>query len=304
MKRFLLLLFLVPLYQFLDAQTPTDAVMMKQRESCFALIYDQVSFDEYWEGTDLRDNATIATVTRYTVLPMIAIGLHDRVNLIVGLPYVKTESSEPNGGYLQGVKGFQDLSFALKADILNKQMGPGKLAALTTVGYSTPATNYLSDYRPYSIGFGANEFSLRGILEYKLDMGVYVRVAGAYLWRGQTKAERDYYYANGSYYTAWMDVPDAWNYHAVAGIKLFDNSLLFELQYSGLKSTSGDDIRKYNAAQPTNKVNEDQVGIKTQYYFKKLKGLGVLGYYQQVINGRNTAKLNGFGGGITYQFKI
>jgi hypothetical protein len=135
-------------------------------------------------------------------------------------------------------------------------------------------------------------------------MGVYVRVAGAYLWRGQTKAERDYYYANGSYYTAWMDVPDAWNYNAVAGIKLFDNSLIFELQYSGLKSTSGDDIRKYNAAQPTNKVNEDQVGFKTQYYFKQLKGLGVLGYYQQVINGRNTAKFNGFGAGVTYQFKI
>jgi hypothetical protein len=303
MKQYLLII-LVAFPSLIWAQTPSDAVMMKQRESCFALIYDQVAFDDYWEGTDLRDNATIATVTRYTVLPMIAIGLHDRVNLILGLPYVKTESSEPNGGRLEGAKGFQDLNIAVKVELLNKKIGPGKLAALTNVGYSTPSTNYLSDYRPYSLGFGANEFSLRGILQYKLDMGVYVRVTGAYLWRGQTKVERDYYYANGSYYTPWMDVPDAWNYQAVAGIKLFDNSLLFELQYSSLKSTSGDDIRKYNAPQPTNKVNEDQVGVKAQYYFKQLKGLGVLGYYQQVIDGRNTAKFNGFGAGVTYQFKI
>jgi hypothetical protein len=303
MKQYLLII-LVALPSLLWAQTPFDAVMMKQRESCFALTYEQGSWDEYWEGTNLRENGTVATVSRYTVLPMIAIGLHDKLNLILGLPYVKTESSEPNGGYFEGAKGLQDVSFALKAELLNKQMGPGKLAALTTLGYSTPATNYLSDYRPYSIGFGANELSLRGILQYQLDMGVYVRASGAYLWRGQTKAERDYYYANGSYYTAWMDVPDAWNYNAVAGIKLFDNSLIFEMQYARLKSTSGDDIRKYNAAQPTNKVNEDQVGFKTQFYFKKPKGLGALAYYTQVIDGRNTGKFTSFGGGLTYLFKI
>lgn len=304
MKKLLLLIFLIPLLHTIRAQTPSDAVMMKQRESCFALIYDQGSWDKYWEGTDLRENATVATVSRYTVLPMIAIGLHDRLNLILALPYVKTQSSEPNGGKMEGAKGFQDLSFAFKAEIFSRQIGPGKLHLLATAGYSTPATNYLSDYRPYSIGFGANEFSLRGIAQYKFDMGIYVRVAGAYLWRGETKAERDYYYANGSYYTAWMDVPDAWNYNAVAGMKLFDNSLLFELYYTALKSTSGDDIRKYNAAQPTNKVNEDLVGFKTQYYFKNIKGLGLLAYYNQVIEGRNTGKFASFGGGITYLFKI
>lgn len=186
----------------LFAQTLTDAVMMKQRESCFALIYEQASFDHYWEGTYLRTNGTIATVSRYTVLPMITIGIHDKVNLIIANPYIKTESSEPNGGKFAGAKGFQDLNLALKGEIINKQMWKGKLAALATIGYSTPITNYLSDYRPYSIGFGAIEFSLRGIVQYKLDMGIYARGALAYLWRGQTKAERDYYYNNGSYYTA------------------------------------------------------------------------------------------------------
>ncbi|NJM24546.1 MAG: hypothetical protein HC859_02455 [Bacteroidia bacterium] len=193
------------------AQTPTDAIMMKQREFCAALIYDHGVFDQYYEGTDLRVNGTIETVTRTTALAMLAIGLHDKLNLIVTVPYVKTESGEPNGGHFNGARGFQDMSFALKGELVNMQVGPGKLAALATLGYSTPMTNYLSDYMPYSLGFGANELSMRAIGQYRFDMGVYARATVSYLWRGQTKAERDYYYNNGSYYTAWMDVPNAWH---------------------------------------------------------------------------------------------
>ncbi|MBL7871117.1 MAG: transporter [Cyclobacteriaceae bacterium] len=288
----------------LTAQTPSDAIMMKQKELCFALIYDHGSWNQYWEGTYLRSNQTVATLTRKMVMPMVAIGIMDQLNLFVGMPFVKTESSEPNGGRFQGVQGFQDLNIAVKYEMLKKQLGKGKLAVLATGGYATPITNYLSDYRPYSIGNGTNELSVRGISEYKLDKGPYARVAVAYLFRGQTKAERDYYYNNGSYYTPWMDVPDAWEINGVAGIWMLDNSLKVEVNYYGLKSTSGDDVRPYNAPQPTNKVQFDQVGFLGQYYVKKVKGLGVLAYYNQVVNGRNWGKFSSFGVGGTYQFKI
>jgi hypothetical protein len=101
-----------------------------------------------------------------------------------------------------------------------------------------------------------------------------------------------------------MDVPNAWNYDVVAGIWLLENSLQLEARYIGLRSTSGDDIRKYNAAQPTNKVDEDAVAFKAQYWFKNVKGLGLLAYYTHVFNGRNVPKYSGLGGGVTYQFKI
>lgn len=297
-------LFLQLLAYGLAAQTPSDAIMMEQRQSCAAVIYENSRFDEYWEGTLLRTNGTIETVTRNMVVPMIAIGLFDQLNLLVSAPYVQTKSSEPNGGYFAGARGFQDLTLDLKGQVLNKQLGPGKLAFLLNAGFSTPITNYLSDYRPYSIGFGANEYSLRGILQYRLDMGVYARGAVAYLERGQTKAERDYYYNNGSYYTPWMDVPSAWNYHAVAGIWVLQNSLKVEVNYVGLQSTSGDDIRPYNAAQPTNKVSFDQLGGSAQYYPKSLKGLGALVYYNQVLSGRNLGKSTQIGAGLTYLFKV
>ena len=288
----------------LSAQTPADAIMMKQREFCLAFVYEHASFDQYWEGTYLRSNGTIQTVKRNAMVPMVAIGVLDRLNLLVSAPYVQTKSTEPNGGFFAGAKGFQDLGLALKGQILEKQLGSGKLALLATAGFSTPMTNYLSDYRPYSIGFGANEYSGRAILQYKLDKGLYLRSSLAYLHRGQTKTERDYYYNNGSYYTPWMDVPSAWNFDAVAGYWLFNYRLKVEANYVGLKSTSGDDIRPYNAAQPTNKVSFDQLGLSAQYYPKSLNGLGGLLYFNQIINGRNLGKATIFGGGLTYQFKI
>lgn len=288
----------------LIAQTPTDAIMMQQREFCFAGIYNYGSWNQYWEGSTLRKNETVHVLERTMLLPMVAIGIHNQVNLIVAAPYVKTESKEPNGGKFAGAQGFQDISIALKSQFLNKQIGSGRLAFLNTISFSTPMTNYLSDYRPYSIGFGAYELGLRGILHYQLDKGPYARTSIAHLWRGQTEAERDYYYNNGSYYTALMDVPNAWNIQAVLGTWLLDYSLKVEANYTSLISTSGDDIRKYNAGQPTNKTESGQIGITAQFYFQKVKGLGVLAQFSETISGRNVGKTTLFGAGFTYQFKL
>ncbi len=289
-------------YMPASAQTPSDALMMKKREACIALIYDRGTFDQYWEGTTLRSNETIATVTRVSVMPMIAVGILDQLNVYVGVPYVKTESSEPNGGQLQGAKGFQDLTVALKYRVVNTETAQGKLSAYVASGFALPVSNYLSDYRPYSLGNGTQELSLRGIVQYRWNMGLYLRGMGGHFFRGQTEAERDYYYNNGSYYTRWMDVPNAWEYNAVAGFWLFNNTLKIEGSYYKLQSTSGDDIRKYNAAQPTNRVVFDQVAASAQYFSKQVKGVGILAYYNQMLNGRNMGKVTGFGLGATYQF--
>ena len=288
----------------LQAQTPSDSWMMNKGEVCIALTYDHGAFDEYWEGSYLRSNGTIATVSRKTIMPMVAVGITDNLNFYVSVPYVKTQSSNPNGGLLQGAEGFQDLSLAVKYRALNRGFGNGKLELFAAGGFSTPLTNYLSDYRPYSLGNGTEEWSLRGIALYKFNMGVYLRAMGGHLFRGQTKAERDYYYNNGSYYSAWMDVPNAWEYSIVAGIWLLDSKLKLEASFYDLQSTSGDDIRRYNAPQPTNKVNFSQVGFSAQYYFKSLKGVGLLAYSSQVLNGRNTGKSTVFGAGATYQFHL
>lgn len=286
------------------AQTPSDGLMMPSKNVCVLFSYDMGSFDRYWEGTKLRSNETIATVDQNMIMPMAAIGILDNLNFYVSLPYVSTESSEPNGGKFTGARGFQDIGFAVKYRPFREEVGNGRLSALVTAGFSTPISNYLSDYRPYSIGSGAPEFSLRGIGQYQWNNGFYIRAALAHLWRGYTEAERDYYYNNGSYYTAWMDVPNAVTYEGILGKWFFENSLKLELSYFSLNSTSGDDIRAYNAAQPTNRVEFDRVGFSAQYFFKSIKGLGVVAYHNRVVDGRNAPKMSNTGFGITYQFNV
>ncbi len=137
---------------------------------------------------------------------MIVGGITDKINFIVSLPYVKTSAT---GGQLAGVEGIQDFSLSLKAQLVDHTMGKGKLMVFSNLSFSTPASNYLSDYLPFSLGFGANELGLRAIGQYELDKGPYFRASAAYLHRGTTEAERNFYYQDGAYYTATMDVPDA-----------------------------------------------------------------------------------------------
>jgi hypothetical protein len=51
-------------------------------------------------------------------------------------------------------------------------------------------------------------------------------------------------------------------------------------------------------------VEEGQVGFSTQYYFRNIKGFGLLAYYSRIISGRNMGEFSNIGGGVTYQFKI
>lgn len=286
--------------QLAFAQTPLDALMMPKGEICIAVIYEDANWDHYWEGTYLRTNGNVGILNRKMVMPMIVGGITDKINFIVSLPYVRTSAS---AGQMAGVEGIQDLGLSLKAQILDKKMAKSKLMVFTNLSFSTPASNYLSDYMPFSLGFGANELGLRLIGQFELDKGPYIRGSVAYLHRGTTEAERDYYYQDGSYYTSKMDVPDGLHGQVAIGSWLLQKKLRVEANLIALRCATGDDIRAYNSPQPTNKVDFDQIGGFAQYYFKNDGGLGVLAYYNHMFSGRNMGQFSGYGLGFTYQFK-
>lgn len=303
MKKIIYLLFVsLSVGASLQAQSPSDGLMMKSNQICVLLDGNYSSFQNYWEGELKRDNQSIATVQRNSLMPMVAIGILDNLNFYAGVPYIKTESTVPNGGKLEGASGFQDLSLALKYRWLNKSFDKSTLSAFATLGFSMPITNYLPDYMPYSIGLGAPELTYRGIVEYKNKNNWYCRLTGAYLWRGYAEAEREYYYNNGSFYTPFMDVPNAFTAEAVAGKWLFADALQLQFSYLNSTSLSGDDIRAYNAAQPTNKIDMNRIGLFAHYFFPKITGLGVVAYYNLVVSGRNAAQMNTTGLGVTYFF--
>ncbi|WP_111670904.1 transporter [Algoriphagus litoralis] len=286
------------------AQSPMDELMMPTKEICFLGNFEYGQFDEYWEGTNLRTNATIETVQRRTAMLMAAYGITKKLNVYLGLPYVSSNSTRPNGGKFAGTSGIQDLSIGLKYELIKRQSDTGEFSAFASLNFSTPASNYLSDYQPYSLGLGAPQLAWRGILNYKWKNGIYVRGVGAYIWKGYTEAEREYYYNDGSYFTPWMDVPSSWNLDLILGKWFFENKLRVELGYGSQYSTSGDDIRLYNAPQPTNQVNMGRASAFAHYYFQNIKGLGVLASFNQIVSGKNAPKMTSFGLGVTYQFKL
>lgn len=145
---------------------------------------------------------------------MIAMGVSKKVNIIASLPFIHTKAS---GVTQAGQSGLQDLSISAKIDWVQKQVFPGRLLFLTNAHFARPVGNYLSDYMPFSVGGGAPELGLRGIGGYKMDNGLVFRAALAYIWRGQTEVERDYYYQDGSVYSPFMNVPNVVNFHGAIG---------------------------------------------------------------------------------------
>lgn len=285
----------------IKAQTPSDALMMDKGQICLAALYTHDTWDEYWEGTLKRSNGNIGTLTRQTYLPMLALGIANRVNLIVALPYVKTE---PSGGQMRGTSGFQDLGFWLKATAYEHEGNTATFSAYTTLGFTVPSSDYLEDYAPFSIGLGCPDFSIRGILNYQMKMGLYARGQAAYLVRGNAKIERDYYYTTHGVYSDEVDMPNAMSYGGAVGSWLFDNSLQIEATFDGLNTFGGFDIRRQDVGFPSNKMNFTRVGAYAHYFLPFVPGLGIVGQWNQVLTGRNVGQSTAITAGITYQFGL
>ncbi|MBK9014193.1 MAG: hypothetical protein IPM82_08905 [Saprospiraceae bacterium] len=189
----------------LVAQTPTDAIMMEKGQLCVAAIYGHDTWDEYWEGTLKRSNGNIGTLTRQSVMGMFSLGITDRINVLGALPWMKTEAS---AGQMVGVQGLQDWGVWVKARAIDFKLGAGTLGFYPVLGVTSPATNYLADYLPFSLGLGATEATGRGILIYELEKGFYVRAHAGYHLRSNTTIERDYYYTTHGVYSDEVDMPN------------------------------------------------------------------------------------------------
>ena len=282
----------------LAAQTPTDAIMMGNGQICLAAIYSNESWDEYWEGTLLRENGNIGKFTRQSIMPMVALGIGERVNIIAAVPYVFTKSS---GGYLKGAKGIQDFGLWLKVKAVDAHTDPGDFTVHATGGFTIPISDYLEDYAPYSIGMGCSDLSLRGILQYKLHSGPFLRGQAGYHVRGNAKIERDYYYTTHGIYSDEVDMPNAVTYAITLGSWFFNDGLRVEAIYDGMNTLGGYDIRRQDAGFPSNKMNFSRIGGGFQIYND---GFGLLGSVQQVLTGRNVGKSLMYSVGLTYQFGL
>src|ERR1044071_5060990 len=94
-----------------SAQTDIDALMMEKNAFCVGPMYGYSSWKSYWEGKLKRTNENLGTVSAQMFSVMGNYGLTRNINLLFGVPYVKTKAT---AGTLHGMKGVQDLSLFVK----------------------------------------------------------------------------------------------------------------------------------------------------------------------------------------------
>lgn len=277
----------------LSAQQPNDAIYMDKNAICVVAAYSHNSWDTYWENTLKRQNPNIGTNTTQSFAVMAAAGLTDKLNLLVGLPYVKTDNS---AGNLLGQKGIQDFSAALKYKLLKSQ----GISLHGTLGGSLPVSNYVPDFLPMSIGLHSATASARLIFNYLHKSGLYFTAHGAYTARANVKSDRDAYQANDRVYnTNSMVIPNATD----GGINLgyLKNALQATVFLERFDCVGGDFIRRNDAPYPTNDMEATNVGA----YVKFQPGhFGINARYAYTTSGRNVGQATSLMAGILYQFSI
>jgi Putative MetA-pathway of phenol degradation len=294
--RYFTLLIGLSLASMLSAQSPTDGLMMPGGDLCNLLQYTHNSFHHYWEGELKRDNPNIGTISNQNVMLMCNYGITSKLNAMVALPYIRTGSDS----YLTDQKGIQDLSLWLKWQPWQYRLGKGEFKVQTTGGVSTPLTNYVADFLPLSIGMQSRAASLRAILNYTMDMGLYITTQGGHTWRSDVTLDRNsFMLGNEVIYSDQAPVPNVFDYTVRLG--MIRQKWQAELWLDSFTGLSGDNIRYNEMPQLTNKMRAISAGIMGKYYFGPL---AIQASAAKVLSGRNVGESTMVSGGIFYIFHL
>jgi len=277
----------------LYAQMPHDVIYMPKSTACIAVSYSNSSWKEYWENTLKRENLNMGIHTTQSIMPMVAVGFTDKLNLIIVVPYVSTKTS---AGNLMGQKGIQDLSGWLKYQLVKKDIG---ISLHGVIGGSIPVGNYVPDFLPMSIGLKAKTATSRLIANYTHKSGMYLTAHTSYIVRSKIKVDRDAYQAdNRVYNTNEVSVPNATDVAARLGYIKDGGRIQAEFFAEHFTCVGGDNIRRNDMPFPTNNMTSTSVGFYGKY---QPKNIGFNVRIAKVVDGLNVGQSMGFSVGLLYQ---
>lgn len=275
------------------AQMPNDAIMMPKNTFCSALGIGQTSWNKYWENELFRDNPNLGTFKMQSAMAILAYGFADDKNFIIGIPYVKTSTSQGN---LKGLRGIQDggLWYKQEFQILKN------FKSYLVIGGTLPLSNYVSDFMPMSIGLRAKTMQFRTVLNYSLKNGFYTNGIIGYQLRGKSQLDRDaYLYNNTIIQSSKAEVPDVLELGLRIGY--LSDKIQTEVYLDKFNCLAGDNMRRNDMPFVTNKTVNTQAG----FYFKyQPVDWGVSTRIAQTLDGRNTAKATSFSLSVLYLFSL
>ena len=276
------------------SQTEIDGIMMEKNALCIGPMFGYSSWTDYWEGELKRNNLNLGDVSTQMYSVMGNYGISNKLNVLFGLPYVKTKAS---AGQLNGQEGVQDLSLWIKWKPVSKKIGPGRLSLFAIGGYSFPVSDYTGDFLPMSIGLESKNLSLRGMVDYQKGSW-FGTISGTYVRRSNVELDRDYYYTTEMHYSKEVKMPDAASFNARIGWR--DKGLVAEAFFDHWNTLGGFDITRNNMPFPSNEMDMSRVGFNFKYDMPFHRPLSLTGNVFTTVAGRNVGKATGFNAGIFY----
>jgi hypothetical protein len=220
-------------------------------------------------------------------------GITDKLNILFGVPYIKTKASTGN---MAGQKGLQDLSLWVKWVGYEKQIAKGDLKAILIGGYSTPVSNYTADFLPLSIGLHSKNATIRLMTDYQ--RGHWFGTASfSYVARSNVKIDRYTYYTTEMHYSNEVKMPDASEINVRLGYR--SETIIAEAVFDQWTTLGGFDMPRNGAPFVSNKMNATKIGLNVKYE-TPLDGLSVVANGNTTLAGRNVGQSTGFNAGVFY----
>jgi hypothetical protein len=276
------------------AQTEIDGIMMAKNNYCSGIMYNYSSWDQYWEGTLKRNNLNLGTVSTSMIAYMGNYGVSDKLNVLFGLPYIKTKAS---AGTLHGMQGLQDLSLWVKWMPYEKEFGKSTLSFYAIGGVSVPVSDYTHDLLPLSIGLRSKTISLRAMADYQIGKW-FATASATYVVRDKVTLDRESYYTTQLHNTNEVAMPDASTLNIRAGYRT--GRLVAEAVWNKWTTLGGFDITRNNMPFVSNRMNASMLGINMKYNLKKIEGLSLIANGNITLSGRNMGQASTLGGGAFY----
>jgi hypothetical protein len=275
----------------LSAQSPVSGFMKGAGEGAVVISYSQESYDKVFlvpmevDGVPVFNDVTISSISLYA-----EVGITDRLNLVLNLPYIEAEGNASeatlaNNGFENKRSGIQDVKIYAKYNFYTLMAGTSTIDLIGAIGLETPLGNYRADEGLQSIiaiGNESSSFNMLGIATFKTEMGLFTTGQLGYSFRGNSSphaliSELKLGYAGSNFYV------DAF----VA---------------NQLSEKDGVDIlgEGFVGFFPEVRVNFTRVGLNA--YVPVSGGFGIAAGANTYVAGRNIGKSTGFYGGLVYLF--
>ena len=285
------------------AQTIEDGIMISKDVLCSGTLYTHDAWDHYWEGTYNRTNGNMGTVTTQTMDFSANYGVLNRLNVMGTAPLIWTQASQ---GVLHPQSGFQDLSLAVKYELIRRPLKNfGTVRFIPVVSGSIPMTTYEPDFQPMSIGLHSKTITPRATLNFEGLGGVYINGSAGYVFRSNVTLDRNYYYTNGQLnLSSEVAMPNQFVYVASAGYRRHDWMVVGN--FAQQQTRGGGDIRPQDLPFISNRMNFSKAGVSAvvPIPFSFFRRLQYWFAYSNTFDGRNVGQSTTFTSGLMYQVKF